>query len=387
MKVVFITHYGHLYGANRSLLTLLEKAGQFGIEPIVITKEQGRLTEKLEELEIPFHTVEFQSGWHPEPYRGGRWYHQLKQKVESRQREKKRIQHDRELVSSLDLEAIDAVYSNSSVFYFGTLLAKAKKVKHFWHLREVAHLHYRYLPDLGFKHFQKLLQEAHQLIAVSKFVNRQLVPEKMKMSTAVIPNGVFSEEETGNYFQMQRSAFNNIVVVGRLAESKGTLLVIDAFEQLKQTHPELKLKFYGEGDAPFVQQVEQLIVEKQLSASIEIKGFEADVASIYKDADLMFFASENEGMGRVIPEAMAFGVLVMALNSGGSAELIDHGETGFLFEKNIESIVEVFNGITSGKWDLLRIREKAFTWMYDNCTTEIYAQRVFDVITKASNNG
>lgn len=56
-----------------------------------------------------------------------------------------------------------------------------------------------------------------------------------------------------------------------------------------------------------------------------------DLAAAYASADAFVYASETETMGNVILEAMACGLPVVAANSGGVTNLVQHGSNGFLF--------------------------------------------------------
>lgn len=55
--------------------------------------------------------------------------------------------------------------------------------------------------------------------------------------------------------------------------------------------------------------------------------------------DMLVCPSENEPFGRVVIEAMACGVPVIATNSDGIPEIISHGNDGFLFPVNDERVL------------------------------------------------
>ena len=60
-----------------------------------------------------------------------------------------------------------------------------------------------------------------------------------------------------------------------------------------------------------------------------LKGEE--LASAYASADAFVYASETETMGNVVLEAMACGGAVVAPHAGGIPNLLQHGNTGFLY--------------------------------------------------------
>ncbi len=63
-------------------------------------------------------------------------------------------------------------------------------------------------------------------------------------------------------------------------------------------------------------------------------GSVSDVRKPFAQTDVLLLTSDHEGTPNVVMEAMACCVPVVATNVGGVADLIKHGETGFLFEPN-----------------------------------------------------
>jgi glycosyltransferase involved in cell wall biosynthesis len=55
-----------------------------------------------------------------------------------------------------------------------------------------------------------------------------------------------------------------------------------------------------------------------------------ELAQAYASADAFMFASRTDTFGQVILEAQASGLPVVAVQEGGPASLISHGETGLL---------------------------------------------------------
>ncbi len=59
-------------------------------------------------------------------------------------------------------------------------------------------------------------------------------------------------------------------------------------------------------------------------------GWRDDAVKIISAYDVFVLPSLNEGMGRVLVEAMALGKPIVASNIGGIPDLVIHGKNGFL---------------------------------------------------------
>jgi glycosyltransferase involved in cell wall biosynthesis len=83
---------------------------------------------------------------------------------------------------------------------------------------------------------------------------------------------------------------------------------------------------------------------KELLARAEYLGLDAhnlrvldqrnDIPELLAASDVLVSPSENEPFGRVLAEAGAAGLPVVASNSGAKAEIIEHGKTGLLVAQN-----------------------------------------------------
>jgi glycosyltransferase involved in cell wall biosynthesis len=116
--------------------------------------------------------------------------------------------------------------------------------------------------------------------------------------------------------------------VGWLLPIKGPEYLIKAMEYVWPEHPEASLVFVGKGGLDLDLRAQAL----QMSANGRVKflGWRNDINEIMPVFDMLVLPSLNEGMGRVLVEAMAAGKPVVASNVGGIPDLVRHGETGYL---------------------------------------------------------
>ena len=116
--------------------------------------------------------------------------------------------------------------------------------------------------------------------------------------------------------------------VSRLSRQKNPLDFVRMAAQVKQAIPEAKFLFVGDG--PLRAETETLIRELHLEQEIILAGLRMDVPDLLHTMDIFTLTSLWEGLPRVIPQAMAAGLPVVANNVDGNAEIITDGFNGFL---------------------------------------------------------
>ena len=123
---------------------------------------------------------------------------------------------------------------------------------------------------------------------------------------------------------------NGIVVgfVGWLLPIKGPMHLLNALSKVWPEHPDVSLVFIGKGDLDV--DLRSRVLELRADDRVKFFGWRDDIETIMQIIDLLVLPSLNEGMGRVVVEAMAAGKPVVASNVGGIPDLVVHGQTGFL---------------------------------------------------------
>jgi len=131
-------------------------------------------------------------------------------------------------------------------------------------------------------------------------------------------------------------------LIGRLEESKGQHLLIEAIHKAKNNGHIIMALIVGHEMKPgyrdtLKQQAESLGVLNH----IIFQDFTPTPQQLMQVCDCVILASGQETFGLVLPEAMRAGVAVIGSNSGGVPEIIDHEKTGLLFEtKNADSLYQ-----------------------------------------------
>jgi len=197
-----------------------------------------------------------------------------------------------------------------------------------WHVRVLERD--RYLDRIRFMMATKIIANSGAVAAsLHQFNNPQKV--------IVIHNGInvnlFKESIPVNI----QKEFNLpehpvILAVGRLCAWKRFHVLINACGILRNNGLKCSCLIIGqdaEAEAEYCKMLRSMPAASGLS-NIVFGNWRTDVPSIMKSADILVLPSDHEPFGRVILEAWACSLPVIATNAGGPAELIGHGDTGML---------------------------------------------------------
>lgn len=138
---------------------------------------------------------------------------------------------------------------------------------------------------------------------------------------------IYHGVDTDRFPQMDpntRGSSVRILFVGRLASGKGLYDLLNAVEQLEG----IQVDIVGDGELreDIAEQVEQRGLD-----TVSMLGYRDDIPSFMARSDMLVLPSYREGTPRVITEAMAAGLPVVATNIAGIPEQVSDGETGFLY--------------------------------------------------------
>ncbi len=124
---------------------------------------------------------------------------------------------------------------------------------------------------------------------------------------------------------------------GRIAPIKRVDRILKAFAVLSAENPNfwLLLTCYG----PLKDEIERTVATGEAFRRVKLLGFQPDSSKLLKSADIYVLASDREGFGIALVEAMAAGLLCIATNCQGPAEIIVNGENGFLVEPTDEDVL------------------------------------------------
>jgi glycosyltransferase involved in cell wall biosynthesis len=116
--------------------------------------------------------------------------------------------------------------------------------------------------------------------------------------------------------------------VGWLLPIKGPDYLLKAMDYIWPEKPETTLVMVGKGDLDVDLRGEAL--RKNVNGKVKFLGWRQDINELMPVFDMLVLPSLNEGMGRVLVEAMAASKPVVASRVGGIPDLVQDGQTGYL---------------------------------------------------------
>lgn len=166
-------------------------------------------------------------------------------------------------------------------------------------------------------------------------VNAQAIAAALKAmrgmpdnGTTVVHNGI---DDTAATVTVPHAGHLVIGCLARLDAMKGVLVLLDAFTELADCRPDLRLVLAGEGDASA--EVASRVRERGLQDKVSLLGhFTGNVDELLRGFDIFAFPSLWEGFPYSIVEAMRSERAIVATRVGGIPEAIVDGREGLLVE-------------------------------------------------------
>jgi len=150
----------------------------------------------------------------------------------------------------------------------------------------------------------------HSGVEIDRYMTAEVDIEDKKRSLGLNPKGLV------------------VGTVGWLLPIKGPMHLLNAMARVWQSHPETSLVFVGKGDLE--KELREEALRMEASGRVSFLGWRDDIPEIMQILDIFVLPSLNEGMGRVLVEAMAAAKPVVASRVGGIPDLVKHGQNGFL---------------------------------------------------------
>ncbi|NLS91744.1 MAG: glycosyltransferase family 4 protein [Planctomycetaceae bacterium] len=311
-RLLLLCEYPTVSGGEQSMLSTIPFVEQAGFSVTVACPQSGPLATRLGELQVDHIPFDTQTS-------GGQRFPQN----ESRQ----------QLRSLLVREKPDLLHANSlSTGRLSGPVAADLGIPSVAHLRDIVGLSRRAVADLN---------QHRRLLAVSEATRDFHLGQGVSAArTFVLHNGVDLQhfrpgtERTWLRNQLELPPSSGLVVtVGQIGLRKGHDVLVDAAIRVSAELPHVHWLVVGER---FSQKDESRQFEADLheaaggplGGQMHLLGWRDDVDRILREADLLVHASRQEPLGRVLLEAAASGLPVVATDVGGTREIFPSEDEG-----------------------------------------------------------
>ena len=169
-------------------------------------------------------------------------------------------------------------------------------------------------------------------ISVSKYISQLFINLKLtKQFFPVIYHGVNIEINLPDNQSIFKESFKQLIIVGRLEESKGHIYAFKAFKIITEKHPNSKLILLGEGSIK--ESLKKAAEELGLTDKILFLGFQKYPFSFISQSNIIIIPSLYESFGLVFIEAMALGKTIVAFDAPAGNEILQNNVTAILSQK------------------------------------------------------
>lgn len=344
MKVLYIIHSTLMEGSAISFLNMIDGLiKEKNIIPYVVypnRMENGQLIEKLKGLGISCYSTRIAWSIYPN-------VKSLKDIFLFPLRTTKLL--IKKYVSYTQLKSIiiklspDIIHTNTGVVHEGAIAAKKLKMPHCWHIREYQDkcMNWKIFPT---KQQFILSLKYNNVIAISKDLIQHFQLQSSK-NVHVIYNGVLHESEK-IYIHEKEKYF---LCASRISHEKRIEEMIQSFAEFCKINNDYKLLIAGFCfDDTYMIKLQRLISSLELVNKVEFLGYKNkhEIIRLMSKACALIVASRHEGFGRMTAEALICGCMVIGHNTGGTKEILEHTNGGWLYNNQNELTKYMFDAVT-----------------------------------------
>lgn len=238
--------------------------------------------------------------------------------------------------------------------------------------------------------FSRIMGWAKRVIVLSNIIARHMIDdfgvpyERIRL----VARSVDVERFQFTSPEKKRKAQFNIGVIARLTPIKGHLHFIKAMAKVARVMPDLKIWIVGDAPASkwtYKEQMQVLVKRLGLWNSTEFLGVQRNIPEILSHLDcLVLPTTTHEAFGRVIIEAQASGVPVVATRVGGVIDVIDDGITGLLVPPaDPQAIADAVIKIHNDAKLAARLAENAYRKVKEKYNLELMVKNTLHVYEEA----
>lgn len=208
-------------------------------------------------------------------------------------------------------------------------------------VKSIVHVHVKWSQDYS-RAARWSVEQADAIFSISQYVTRSVIdmgrrPQDVHtVLNAIDPtrwdpslDGASLRRELGIPLEVPLLAS-----VSRLFSWKGQRELLRAFALSRAEFPELRLMIVGEDTSgsggAYLRELHDLATELGVSDAVTFTGGRSDIPRVMAACDIFTLPSFEEPFGLVFLEAMAMARPVVAIDNGGTPEVVDHEGSGLL---------------------------------------------------------
>jgi glycosyltransferase involved in cell wall biosynthesis len=333
IRVLFVSHDTNMFGAQRTLLTLLSAIDRRVCSPMLLVPYEGPMTRSATELGIPVF-VERLVRWVPGVYvspRGQRlrYLYRFLRTLNPRSRAIERL---------IAEHGIDLVYTNTVTCVEGAIAAWRTRKPHVWHIHEPILRNSELRPLLPYRLYSMAVDFLSEAII---FCSKALARDYQELSgkAFIVYNGLpfpsvrnrsAARAEVTRKLDIDAGA-KLVAVVGGLQPRKDHLTFLAAAEQVARRVEDAAFLIVGTGFESYTDLIHQRVSALQLDSRVRLLGWwKGDIHDFLAAIDVLVISSEQESFGLTAIEALAMETPVVTTRCGGPEEIVADGATGLL---------------------------------------------------------
>jgi glycosyltransferase involved in cell wall biosynthesis len=314
-NILYLHNESIMGGAEISLLNLVKRLNKELFIPHFACSKEGPFIDELREIKIFPDFVQFPSIRWPNPVR-------ISTTI-------------RDLINIIKKKQIDLIHSNQPRSnLFGAIAAKIKNVPIVWHERCLEKGRFdsdnilSFLPD--------------RIICNSNAVRNRFTKEKKHTKIKTILNGVdlveFDPETNGSVIRKEFNIDEDELIIGtigRIDPKKGYECFLESARIILQDVRNVRFLVVGGAfnNPSLEKSLYEMSVEKEIGNKTIFTGFRRDIPQLLASMDVVVLPSEIDACSRVLFESMAMQKPLVAINAGGTPEVVQDGITGFLVKQ------------------------------------------------------
>jgi glycosyltransferase involved in cell wall biosynthesis len=181
------------------------------------------------------------------------------------------------------------------------------------------------------------------------------IPEK---NIKYIPYGVTVPERATNY---SKESTPTLIFLSSLRPMKGFDRVYEAYKQIQQKIPNIKLWVVGEDTLPYGQEIKAKVIAENSSVTFYGKVSQEKKFELLQKAHILVHGSYKEGWGLVVIEANLVGTPAVVFDAAGLRNSIVNGKTGYLANDQKDYVNQVV-GLLDDQSKYSQIQSNALQW-------------------------